>query len=75
MRVLKFGGSSVADAGRMKSVTEIIAAAAAKERVAVVLSAMKGITDMLITAAHGAEEGAEGYRQVLETIRMRHFDA
>jgi bifunctional aspartokinase / homoserine dehydrogenase 1 len=75
VRVLKFGGSSVADAGRMRSVTEIIAAAAAKERVAVVLSAMKGVTDMLISAARGAEAGADSYRQVLETIRTRHFDA
>ncbi|HEY9595090.1 MAG TPA: aspartate kinase [Spirochaetia bacterium] len=75
MKVLKFGGSSVADAGRVGAVTDIIAAAAEKDRVAVVLSAMKGVTDLLILAARKAEEGGDGFRPVLETIRSRHFDA
>ena len=57
MRVLKFGGSSVADAERMKCVTDIIARAAGTDRVAVVLSAMKGVTDLLISAARKAAEG------------------
>ena len=74
MKVLKFGGSSVADAARIESVTEIIREAA-KGRAAVVLSAMKGITDMLIEAARKAEEGSEGHKPVLEKIRARHFDA
>ena len=75
MKVLKFGGSSVADAQRIESVTGIIAEAAAQGRVAVVLSAMKGITDTLIDAARKAEEGAEGHKALLEKIRTRHFDA
>jgi bifunctional aspartokinase / homoserine dehydrogenase 1 len=75
VKVLKFGGSSVADARRIESVTDIIREAAARGPVAVVLSAMKGITDMLIDAAHKAEEGSEGHKAVLETIRTRHFDA
>jgi bifunctional aspartokinase / homoserine dehydrogenase 1 len=72
---MKFGGSSVADGGRIKSVTEIIARAGREGRVAVVLSAMKGITDLLISAARKAEEGTDGYKVVLESIRARHFDA
>ena len=75
MRVLKFGGSSVADAKRIGSVADIIATAARQTRVAVVLSAMKGITDLLISAARTAEEGSDGFKLVLETIRARHFDA
>ena len=75
MRVLKFGGSSVADAERMKCVTDIIARAAGTDRVAVVLSAMKGVTDLLISAARKAAEGLDGHRTMLETIRTRSFDA
>jgi bifunctional aspartokinase / homoserine dehydrogenase 1 len=75
VKVLKFGGSSVADAQRVQSVTGIIAEAATHGRVAVVLSAMKGITDTLIDAARKAEEGSEAHRALLEKIRTRHFDA
>lgn len=75
MKVLKFGGSSVANGERIKCVTDIVAQAAEREKVAVVLSAMKGVTDLLIDAAHKAEEGAEGPKTILETIRTRHFEA
>ncbi len=75
MRILKFGGSSVADGERIKAVTDIIAEAARKDRVAVVLSAMKGVTDLLIGAARKAEAGSDGLKEILETIRTRHFEA
>jgi aspartokinase/homoserine dehydrogenase 1 len=75
VKVLKFGGSSVADGGRIKEVVEEVFQAAAKERVAVVLSAMKGITDLLISAARSAEEGSDAFKEFLEAIRGRHFDA
>jgi len=75
VKVLKFGGSSVADGGRIKEVVEEVFQAAAKERVAVVLSAMKGVTDLLISAARSAEEGSDDFKGFLETIRGRHFDA
>ncbi len=75
MRVLKFGGSSLADGGRIKNVTAIVESAARKGRIAVVLSAMKGVTDLLIEAARAAEQGSDAFRSTLETIRTRHFDA
>jgi bifunctional aspartokinase / homoserine dehydrogenase 1 len=75
VKVLKFGGSSVADAERIRCVADIIACAAAEERVAVVLSAMKGVTDLLVSAARGAEEGSDGHREMLETVRAKHFEA
>ncbi len=75
MKVLKFGGSSLADGERIKSVTDIIARAAREARVAVVLSAMKGVTDLLISAARKAEEGSDDFKLALETVRARHFDA
>jgi aspartokinase/homoserine dehydrogenase 1 len=75
VKILKFGGSSLADAARIESVTGIIREAASQGRAAVVLSAMKGVTDMLVDAAHKAEEGSEGHKPILEQIRARHFDA
>ena len=66
MKVLKFGGSSVADSERIDSVCAIIAEAARKERAAVVLSAMKGVTDLLISAARAAEQGSDSFRGILE---------
>lgn len=75
MRVLKFGGSSLADGERIRSVTEIVSNAARSDRVAVVLSAMKGVTDLLIAAARAAEEGSDGFKPILETIRGKHFEA
>ena len=48
MQVLKFGGSSVADATRMSQVIDIVLAATAKDRTIVVSSAISGCTDALI---------------------------
>ncbi len=75
MTVLKFGGSSVADGPRVAAVTRIVADAAGKGRVAIVLSAMKGVTDRLITAARAAEQGGEAGRAELEAIRGQHLAA
>ena len=75
MKVLKFGGSSLADGERIKSVTDIITRTAREGRVAVVLSAMKGVTDLLVTAARKAEEGSDDFKIALEAIRAKHFDA
>ena len=58
MKVLKFGGSS---RGGRRAHQERhghhLREAAREDRVAVVLSAMKGVTDLLIAAARKAEEG------------------
>ncbi len=48
MQVLKFGGSSVADATRMSSVMDIVEAALKKDRVILVASAVSGCTDALL---------------------------
>jgi len=75
VRVLKFGGSSVANGERIAAVAAIIAEAARADRVAVVLSAMKGVTDGLISAARLAEQGSEGLKAAIEAIREPHFAA
>lgn len=72
MIVLKFGGSSVANAERMKTVASIVREAAGRGKTALVLSAMKGVTDLLIAAARRAEEGSDGHKEALERIRAQH---
>lgn len=60
MQVLKFGGSSVADATRISAVLDIVGAAARKDRVLVVFSAISGCTDALeqIASTTSTEEKA-----------------
>ena len=57
--VQKFGGTSVADADRIRNVARrVVATAETGHRVAVVVSAMAGETDRLVALAHelGGEE-------------------
>jgi bifunctional aspartokinase / homoserine dehydrogenase 1 len=75
MKVMKFGGSSVADAGRIRAVAGLVREAARSGRVVVVLSALRGITDLLVSAARAAESGSDDYRTSLETLRNRHLEA
>ena len=57
MRVLKFGGTSVGSAERMRGVAEIVAGQAQEGPLLVVVSAVGGVTDALIK---GAEQAAAG---------------
>ncbi len=72
MKVLKFGGSSVANAERILKVIEIVRAKASKDICVVVLSAMQGVTDNLIEISKKAEEGNEIFRQKILDLRHRH---
>ena len=71
MKVMKFGGSSVKDAEKIRNVVSIIKTEADKTGVAVVLSAMKGITDGLINCAELAEKGDDYYVDALKEISDR----
>jgi aspartokinase/homoserine dehydrogenase 1 len=75
MRVLKFGGSSLQDAEKIRSVVTIIQNRLPKEKLCVVLSAMRGVTDGLIRAARDAERGDPRYRQFVETLEQRKLQA
>ena len=48
MQVMKFGGTSVADASAISTVTDIVSAALERDRTIVVCSAVGGCTDRLI---------------------------
>jgi aspartokinase/homoserine dehydrogenase 1 len=70
-RVHKFGGSSVADARCMERVADILEADPSP-RLAVVLSACRGITDALLNLVSAAERQDETLAQKMEEIRARH---
>lgn len=69
--VHKFGGSSVADADCFRRVAAILEEAP-PGRLAVVLSACKGVTDALLRLVALAERQDAAYREGLEELRARH---
>src|SRR3954453_23201245 len=74
--VMKFGGTSVGSAARMK-VSAGLAIDAAKTRpVAIVVSAMSKITDLLLDTMKHAEAGDRaGIEANIATLRKRHHEA
>ena len=70
IRVMKFGGTSLADADRFRTVADLAASACATHRVCVVASAMAGITNLLL---HGGRvPNREEADRLLEAFRDRH---
>ncbi len=72
MIVAKFGGTSVGSAKNIKKVIDIIAGK--KVPAAVVVSAVGGITNKLISAGQKALKKDESYVDDLQTIRKIHFE-
>ena len=75
MQVLKFGGTSVANAENINKVVAIVKKAIIKDKTVVVVSALGGITDLLLMAAELAADGNELYKEKLITIEQRHMEA
>lgn len=75
MIVMKFGGSSVASADAIRQVIKVVEARTQESSVCVVVSAMGGVTDMLLRAAKEASEGKESYKEILELLELRHLEA
>jgi aspartokinase/homoserine dehydrogenase 1 len=74
MQVLKFGGTSVANAENIRKVSSIIKQAAQKDQVVAVVSALGGITDLFLQAARKAADGKEDYKELLVQAEQRHLD-
>lgn len=73
MRVLKFGGSSVANAESVQKVFEIIQQALTQnDRICVVLSALGGVTNSLLEAVELSLNRDEKYIDIIEKITDRH---
>ncbi len=72
--VHKFGGTSVAGAERYRAAAEIVLARASGERTAVVVSAMSGVTNVLIQSLELAANNDSSYLTRLQELQHRHLD-
>ncbi len=72
MKVLKFGGTSVANAENISKVISILKTESKKHKIAVVVSALGGTTDMLIEAGELATQKNESYLNIFQNISSRH---
>jgi aspartokinase/homoserine dehydrogenase 1 len=76
LQVMKFGGSSVNDSACIAKVAEIIEAAASDSDVVVVVSAMRGVTDLLIESATQSEVGNHHrVSAIFQELLQRHESA
>ena len=72
MIVSKFGGTSVGSAKNIEKVIQIIASK--KNKSAVVVSALGGVTNMLINASNLAVHGDKKYIKILKDIQLKHIE-
>jgi len=71
--VMKFGGTSMGDAARIKSASRICADAQRQRPTAVIVSAMSKVTDMLLDTLRHAEGGdAAGVEAMLARLTAKH---
>ena len=75
MKVLKFGGTSVANAQNIKLVLAIVSDKAKEEKLIVVVSAFSKVTDLLQIASQKAAAGDEKFKVILADIEKKHLDA
>lgn len=74
MQVLKFGGSSVSTAENIEKVVSIVQEKSKADKTIVVVSALGGITDILLSCGALAAKGNEDYRQQLQAAEARHLE-
>ena len=72
MKVLKFGGTSVGSVKSILSLKRIVETESRRQPVVVVVSALGGITDKLITTSQLALKGDERYRDEFQDMVDRH---
>lgn len=75
--VMKFGGTSVGSVAAIRSTAEIIRSAQVDwPRLIVVVSALSGVTDMLLAAARSAVSGDRDQLQtIVDQVKAKHFSA
>src|SRR3954464_7674421 len=72
MRVLKFGGSSLATPATIREVGRILLDARRREPVVAVVSAFQGVTNQLLECARLAERADVSFITVFDEIARRH---
>ncbi len=75
MQVLKFGGTSVANAENINKVIAIVQQAIQRNKSIVVVSALGGTTDSLLQSGALAAAGDEKYKELLQGLEQRHLEA
>jgi len=75
MRVLKFGGSSLATPAIIRNVGRILLDERRREPTIVVVSAFQGVTNQLLECARLAERGESAYEHTFDQIARRHRSA
>ena len=73
MKVLKFGGTSVGSSESIRKTVQIATGRAAEDKTLVVVSAMSGVTNLLLDCSQKAAIGDESYKALLTTIEQKHF--
>ncbi len=74
MKILKFGGSSVANSQNISKVIQIVSNIAATEKIAVVVSAFGKTTNKLIASANNAANNERNYIHFFEEVKQHHFE-
>lgn len=72
MKVLKFGGTSVGSVESILSLKAIVEKEAQKQPIIVVVSALGGITDKLISTSLLAQKGDEAWKDEFQAMVERH---
>lgn len=72
MKVLKFGGTSVGSVKSILSLKDIVEKEARRQPVVVVVSALSGITDGLLSAARQAVDGDDAWKDAYQQMAARH---
>lgn len=73
---MKFGGTSVGDAGCIRRVAQIVREGSRESSIVVVVSAMSGVTNRLIEAANRAQANdREPVSRIFEFLRKQHEEA
>jgi aspartokinase/homoserine dehydrogenase 1 len=75
MKILKFGGTSVANAENIKLVLDIVINKAQEENLVVVVSALSKVTDLLQLAASKAASNDESFKDIVAEIEKKHLEA
>jgi len=67
MKVMKFGGTSVATAQRIETVARLVTEASRSDRVGVVVSAVAGVTNLLVESSKAVLAGSAA-REYVDSI-------
>ena len=71
MKVLKFGGTSVANSS---SIAKVISIVQQEEQCTVVVSALGGVTDLLMNAMEKAAQNDEEYSAIFQELENKHLE-